>query len=287
MTRGSGGSKQTAVVWIRDGVLIDRMHINSVAFAFASWQHILPEHKKRRFLLEDLINFSFAKSGYSCRQKMQLFNLKNGKIIQDIAGVANDYEVIATKAAESAKFFEGMADLLRDLKAAGALNFITSAVDQGALDAWLRRDTKGQLISPHLTEILGAREGFVKGKDHFEYIVNRYQIERIYYVADAVSEIATGRQYSTIFNIVLIGFAHMVTVNDVARAIVIVKKTMRQLRVVGVQGLRVDQSRIILPNEDEISISLKSAGAAEVATEGENGMVRSLREYFNNVGLIS
>lgn len=36
--------KKTAIIWIRDGVLVDRMYINPVAFAFASWMNVKPEY---------------------------------------------------------------------------------------------------------------------------------------------------------------------------------------------------------------------------------------------------
>jgi len=278
--------KKIAVVWIRDGVLVDRMYINPVAFAFASWQHILPEYKKKHYLLEDLINFGFAKSGFSAKQKMQLFNKERGEIIQNIEEAANDYDDIATKAAESAIFFEGAVDLLTDLKTSGVLNFITSAVNQKVLDEWKKYDDKGRLISPYLTEILGARDGFVKGKDHFAYIVNKYEIEKIYYVADAVSEIETGKQYSRIFNIVPIGFAHVITVNDVMKGVEIVKKAVRRLYNIDTKDLNVEQNKIALPDEDATMSSLKNAGAEKVITEGKEGIMRSLRNYFLKVNLI-
>ncbi len=279
-------SKRTGVLWIRDGVLVDRMYINPVAFAFASWQHISPEYKKRRFLPEDLINFGFAKSGFSCRQKIQLFNKEKGEIIQNIEEAANDYDSIATKAAESANFFEGTVDLLRDLKTSGVLNFITSAVSQEVLNGWEKHDDKGRLISPYLTEILGAGENFVKGKDHFNYIVNEYKIEKIYYVADAVSEIKTVRQYSNVFNIVPIGFAHVITINDVMKGVRIVKEVTKQLYDVDTKDLKVNKNRIILSAENEINISLQSAGAKEVIIEGKEGIMRSLRYYFTKANLI-
>ena len=134
-----------------------------------------------------MINFGFEKSGVSSTEKMLLYNKEKRNIIQDINKATDDYNAIATCAAEHAKKFEGTLELLKNLKDAGVLNFITSAINQKLLDNWEKEDAKGKAISEHLTEILGKRKGFEKGNDHFNHIVKGYKTTQLYYVADAVS----------------------------------------------------------------------------------------------------
>lgn len=275
--------KNIGVAWIRDGVLVDRMYINPVAFAFASWGHIKCETPN---LLEDLINFGFEKSGVSCTEKMQLFNKEKKNIIQNIQVATDDYNKIATQAAENAKFFEGAVDLLKDLKNAGALNFITSAVNQAVLDEWEKYDIKGQMISKYLTEILGTRPGFEKGKDHFGYIVKKYKINKLYYVADAISEIKTGKQYSNMYNIIPIGFANVVTTANVIEGVEMVVDALKQLYKIDVKDLNLDQNKLRLPDENEIETALENADAYKIITKGKKGIMHSLREYFTEINLL-
>ena len=63
--------KQAAVMWIRDGVLINRMPINAVAFAYAYFLSA-PPAEQESLRLADLVNFAFAQSGISCLEKMTL-----------------------------------------------------------------------------------------------------------------------------------------------------------------------------------------------------------------------
>ncbi len=73
----------TAILWIRDGVLVDRMHINPVAFAFAVWVFSNPK-KRLNTTLEGLINFGFEKSGFACADKMQMYNSECHDILTDV-----------------------------------------------------------------------------------------------------------------------------------------------------------------------------------------------------------
>lgn len=63
-----------AIFWIRDGVLVDRMHVNPVAFAAAVLLHA--GETRRAVSLSELINFGFSASGISCADKIKLFNQK-------------------------------------------------------------------------------------------------------------------------------------------------------------------------------------------------------------------
>jgi hypothetical protein len=63
--------KQAAVMWIRDGVLINRMPINAVAFAYAYFLSA-PAAEQESLNVTSLVNFAFAQSGISCLEKMTL-----------------------------------------------------------------------------------------------------------------------------------------------------------------------------------------------------------------------
>jgi hypothetical protein len=216
--------RAVATMWIRDGVLVNRMHVNPVAFAFSYWFFVPPE-KKRSISLESLINFGFAKSGVSCAEKMMLFNTECGALVEDIEAAASFYNVLATEAAKSCTYFEGAIQLLQDLRAAGAQNFITSAVEQSVLDDWAG-SSQGSLIAPYLTEVLGKRLNFLKGANHFEYVASRVGGEPIYYVADAEFEISTAREYSSRYNLVPIGFGYAIQKQQVMDAVELVQKAL-------------------------------------------------------------
>lgn len=280
--------KKTAIIYIRDGVLVDRMYINPVAFAFASWMNAKPEYQKSPFFLEELINFGFAKSGVSAAQKMKLFNEeKASEIIEDIESASAVYDKLATKAAEKAEFFDGAVELLGDLREVGVLNFITSAVNQDILDEWRANDTKGKIISPYLEEILGTRSPeFMKGKAHFDYIVNKYGVNKIYYVADAESEIKTGKLFADSHNIIPVGFGHTITVANVMKGVELVRSAIRELYGNKI-SLEISPEKISLQNAEEIRLALKKAGAQKVvASDGQNGIMRALRKYFADANFI-
>lgn len=149
----------TAIMWIRDGVLVDRMHINPVAFAFAAWLFSPPE-RRQNTTLEALINFGFEKSGVSCADKMRLYNRQREDILTDVETAANYYNLLATEAATTANYFTGTTELLRDLLNAGVHNFITSAVEQDVLNTW-SQSQQGLVVAPYFKEILGKRHNFL------------------------------------------------------------------------------------------------------------------------------
>jgi len=280
-------TKNIAVAWIRDGVLVNRMHINPVALAFASLRHLAPENKNNSDLLVELINFGFAKSGYSAAEKMRLYNLSAKNIINDVEKASQDYDRIATEAAKKAEYFPGAPELLENLHRVGILNFITSAVDQPVLDKWARNDASGRKIAPYLTEILGARPGFLKGRDHFEHIIKKYGVERIYYVADAVSEIKTGAELAGDYGIIPIGFAHVVTINDIMAGIKLVSRTTEDLFGTDFKKIKIDPQRIKLSAENKIVESLKKAGAHKIIIRNKREIIFNLKRYFVNNGLIN
>lgn len=271
-----------AVVWIRDGVLVDRMPENAVAFAIASWQHIPPKLREG-ICIEDLINYGFYKSGVSAAEKMRMFYSEHGNLVADVTCAFDHYAALAVCVGQSVSYFAGAVELLRDLNIKGINNYITSAVDQDVLDCW-RQSAKGIQISGHLTEILGKRPGFSKGNEHFDYI-RKQGATRIYYVADAICEIQTG----TACKVYPIGFANVITPQRVVDAF----KRVREIDQIfgadisyGPAISDIDPSRLILPDAMQLEMNLKDAGARSVVGGGKESIMSNLRDYLAREGIL-
>ncbi|MBX9669764.1 MAG: hypothetical protein K2X93_19225 [Candidatus Obscuribacterales bacterium] len=275
-----------AVFWIRDGVLVDRMHINPVAFAFSTFA-FAPIEKRKNSLLEELINFGFEKSGYSCADKIRLYNVERAHLVDNIDNAAAFYNAVATEAALSTDYFPGVEELVSDLTEAGCHNFITSAVEQEVLNAWSRSE-QGQRIARSLKEILGQRDGFTKGRDHFAYVSEKHGAERIFYVADAVLEIQTGNGHSSEFNITPVGFGNVITVERVMEAVCIASNAASACDASKVpypiSFPSVDEKKIQLPDSETISSSLTAAGAHTVVSGTKDSIMEDLRNYFESCG---
>lgn len=271
-------------------MLVDRMHINPVAFAFSVWLFSTPERRPQT-TLEALINFGFEKSGFSCADKMRLYNSQCEDILTDVETAANYYNVLASEAATTANYFAGTTELLQDLQNAGVYNFITSAVEQNVLDTW-SQSQQGLAIAPYLREILGKRQNFVKGRDHFEYVSKTLGCSQIYYVADASAEIETAMAYSQSYYITPIGFANVITVDRVLEA---VKLVGQAVMVCGLDAIpfpsalekaQVNHKHISLPTEDAITSALHRAGAKSVITGSKDEIMHNLGRYFKERALL-
>ncbi len=278
---------QTAVVWIRDGVLIDRMPVNAAAFGCASWLFASSRNLKPR-LLEDLINFAFEKSGFSCAAKMMMYNAQRENIIGDVEAAAALYNVLASGAGNLAQYFNGSIELLRDLKDGGVQNFVSSAVEQSVLDEWLR-GPQGSKIADSLKEIMGKRERFAKGKDHFKH-VSELGCQRIYYVADALSEVRIASAHSHQFNISPIGFANDIATPRVIDAVEMIKNELSKLKNGAMPQfaddflqLEVDSSQLVCPDPVLNRQSLLAEGAFEVIEGDRENLMPNLRKYFDRV----
>ncbi|MBI5172064.1 MAG: hypothetical protein HY986_04205 [Candidatus Melainabacteria bacterium] len=219
--------KFSAAVWIRDGVLIDRMPLNALAFAYC-YQAVLlkqihtnPHHSLPRTIpsISTLTNFALAKSGISCADKAGAFGEK--AISDDTpTQVAALYNQLCAVAGSKCQYFPGAIDLLKDLQQAGVQNFISSALEQEVLDHWLT-SKQGLALAPYLAENLGKRKDFAKGKDHFAHVakLTQRQIpEPILYVADARQEIMQAKSCQTSFNLLIVGFAHCLKREKFAQA---------------------------------------------------------------------
>lgn len=279
-----------AVFWIRDGVLVDRMHINPVAFAVATWLYAHPQ-KRTTTSVESLINFGFASSGLSCADKMRLFNEQCIDIVGDIDAASRYYNQLATQAALDAHYFDGAVDLLRDLHLSGAKNFITSAVEQSVLDSWSLTEP-GQMIAPYLTEILGKRPGLTKGREHFEYALSQYDCSKIYYVADATAEIVSAKEYARTGNIAALGFAHVITKARVMQAVDSVLQAAckchqdKSIFDQDLASIKVDSSLLVLSTQQEIVSALTKAGAEAVISGSGQQIMANLCTYFKSIALL-
>lgn len=275
--------KKTAVFWIRDGVLVDRMHVNPVAFAVASLAYADPDGIGRTTMTA-LVNFGFATSGISCADKMHRFNRERFPLIPDVQAAAAYYNVLATEAAGHCQYFNGACQLVKTLQEAGVLNFITSAVEQSVLDTWASSASAQELV-PHLTEVLGKRSGCEKGEQHFRYVREQYGVERIFYVADAVAEIADGAQFAKLLNISPIGFAHVITPAKVRLANKLVMAAHAKLFTerASTQGMVLNECELNLPGEGALVDMLREAQAIDVVGGTASDIFKNLTAYFNRL----
>lgn len=272
-------TEDIAIVWIRDGVLIDRMPENAVAFALASLQHI-PLNLRKDIGMEDLINWGFEKSGVSAAEKMRLFNVEKQDVISDIANAATYYTALVIGVENLLKYFDGSVELLRDLHQIGAKHYITSAVDQEVLDQW-RETEQGKVVSDYLCEILGSRSGFQKGRDHFVYIQSK-GATRIYYIADAVSEIRSGSECQDC-GVLLVGFANVITGERVVEAFERFRKAEPRIDATPLYPVEIsaiDPDRLLLPDVSKLQSDLTQAGARVVVSGSKKDIMRNLSNYF-------
>jgi beta-phosphoglucomutase-like phosphatase (HAD superfamily) len=261
----------TAVMFVMDGVVVDSMHVNPVAFALAA-----RTHSRRMPSLESLIRFGFEKSGLSARAKMRAYNAWKGSI--DIGKAGRLYDKLKAEAGPHLGFFPGMVGLLDDLSHKGGMSFVSSAKAQAKLDAWAQSST-GQAVMPHLKEVIGFREGLAKS-DHFRYVRDRYHVQKLYYVADAPGEIETARERDP--RAVRVGFANAITPDHLARGVRIVRGAAGRLGISMPTYVHID--RVHLPTQSEVEASLRSA--TYVVSPRRGDMVGALREYFVNKHLI-
>ncbi len=278
---------QTAVMWIRDGVLIDRMPVNAAAFGCASWLFAPAEFRKLG-TLESLVNFAFEKSGFSYAAKILMYNAQRANIVADVEAAAALYNLVASAAGDRAQYFNGTIELLDDLKKNGVHNFVSSAAEQSVLDEWLQ-GPQGSQIAESLKETLGKRHRFSKGKDHFKH-VSESGCHRIFYVADALSEVRTASAHSHEYNISPIGFANEITTARVLDAIELVKQELAKLERVELPqsteeflGLQIDASKIFCPDPEANRRGLQAEGAIEVIEGDRDNLMPSLRKYFDKV----
>ncbi len=270
-----------AVLWIRDGVLVNRMHLNPVVFAVCYWLRAVP-HMRAKFTFERLVDFGFEKSGVSCAEKMRLFNSEIVPALEDVDTAADMYNELASAAGAFASVFDGAENILQDLKAAGVQNFITSAIEQNILDDWAK-SAQGQPLIAGLAEILGKRPDLTKGRDHFAYVREKYAISKMIYVADAVSEIETARKLAPELGIIAVGFANVIQRAQVEEAFQLVRRVaLSHPAGYAVRDISFDADKLHLPSAIETEQALSMAGADCVITGEPWTIMNNLRQYFRD-----
>lgn len=277
-----------ACIWIRDGVLINRMHVNAVAFAACYWLFVEPGQRSNTSL-EELISFGFEKSGYSCLEKMQFFNLEKIDLLKEAEAAAAFYNKLAQSAGSKCQFFNFAPELLSRLSSEGVKNYITSAIEQEVLDQW-SASAQGLVVNDSLTEILGKRENFVKGPDHFKYISDRVGGGSLYYVADAVSEILIASRYAEQYNISCVGFAYHINHKAVEEAFEIVKTALSDFLNISDLPYGSDLShphfsKVNLPDQMQTVESLRNAGAKVVVTGNAENIMANLAVKLNSMSV--
>ncbi|MBS1957197.1 MAG: hypothetical protein JST89_23610 [Cyanobacteria bacterium SZAS-4] len=287
-------ARKTAIMWIRDGVLIERMHINAVCFAYAAALSSFPTAQHNSYVWQ-LIDYAFEKSGVSCAEKIALYNSLYENPVSNPESTVHIFNVIATESAKKACYFDNAIELLADLKSSGTTNFITSALEQKLLDSWLAT-SQGQEIANSLSAVLGKRGDFTKGRPHFQH-VSQLGYDKIYYVADAVYEISTGAKLSHEFNIVPIGFGNEIASETIFAAVQIVSAAVLRCKnelslsdhgesmipalTTNLESLK---SKLVDPKTDP---NLLAKAGAEVVIKGEKGsLMRHLRQYFESQNLL-
>ncbi len=286
--------QKNAVMWIRDGVLIDRMHINAVAFAYALQLSSDPTTEPKTNLGK-LVSYAFEKSGLSCAEKVVLYNTERQDIVSDVESTVQLYNSLATEAAKESRYFNGTIELLDDLKSGGSANFITSAMEQELLDSWIV-GAQGRQIAGSLESVLGKRGDFTKGRAHFQH-VSKLGYQRIYYVADAVFEISTSAKLASDFNIVPIGFGNEITRDSIFEAVQIVSAALYRLRQeleLSDQGDRMIESltknldswKSTLVDPETDPKLLTDAGAKVVVQGAKATLIQQLRQYFESQNLL-
>lgn len=296
---------KNAVLWIRDGVLVHRMHLNAVAFAMTAWCGTNRTNRDK-FQFEELINFAFEKSGISCADKLKLWNEQRSGNVSDIEDATALYNLLAIRAGEECNFVPGASQLLADICTAGHSNFITSAVEQEVLNAW-SASPQGMAVRDYLVEVLGRRPNFNKGRDHFDFVSRKLGHQRLFMIADAAAEIRASRENAADFNITTIGFANSITVEDVRNAFELVKAALSTLRTERTANQSLPASlfpqrmteqvliahmptelcteRIWLPERHELEDSLHRAGADTVVGGTGNSIMSTLRTCLQDAGL--
>lgn len=279
---------KNAILWIRDGVLVNRMHVNAAAFAFSAWCFSKTD-TRGEICFEDLINFAFQKSGLSCADKLRLLNVECRPMVEFVDPAARFYNSLAAHAGEHCKFFEGAPNLLRDLQNAGNSNFITSAVEQEVLDLW-RGSPQGSVVSGFLHEILGHRQNFEKGPDHFRFVSRELGHERLFMIADAPAEIILGHRYAKEFDITLIGFANLVVAADICDAFEIVGAALdsckREHDMFSDPPAAVNPERVVLPNRAELENTLSRVGAHRIVGGTREEIMGNLRSCLQQLRLL-
>ena len=101
----------------------------------------------------------------------------------------------------------------------------------------------------------------------------------IYYVADAADEIVTAISCNG-YNVVPVGFAHVITPERVAEAYARVRAFQKEPYLPRSTPEKIDPARLKLPDGQQLTAALRDSGARTVVTGSREEIMAHLRTYF-------
>ena len=151
--------------------LVDRMHINPVAFAVAAIEHADAKQATRTDLTE-LVNFAFATSGISCAEKMRKFNSEHFALVSDVPAAAEYYNKLATDAAAHCHYLNNACTLLKRLGMREPS--ISLHPPSNKVSRLLGNSAQGSLLAPTHRNLEKALKISARVKNHFAYVCEHY-----------------------------------------------------------------------------------------------------------------
>lgn len=288
----SAEKDRTAVAWIRDGVLVDRMAENAIIFALSCHSQLSGRFKGSLSMnLERLVQWFFDNSGVSVRRKLEKLNKLNKKepVVSGVEEAIESYHTLSRILDSELYTFEGAIELLRDLAQSGIRSYISSAIGQDELDEWARTNA-GRQISPYST-LLGDKGNCKKGKGHFKHM--HFQgTHTVYYVADAIKEVHMAARIKgkrNIPTINIVGFGNVITPERVDLAWTRVCEYIRRGRyvpLISATRKAFDTNYLTLPTAHLLADKLVNVGASVIITGTQETIMPNLRHYFVEQGLL-
>lgn len=172
------------VVFDLDGTLLDSMGIFAdIASFLISWKHKIPRKEAKQMYIDT--------SGVPFFQQLEiLFPGHTGN--KEIADMFEEKKVHAT---EHLEMDAEEVDALKKLSKKRYKLAISSNNFQKNVDRFHR------FIDLDFDQVLGYNDGFAKGKDHFDFILNKYNVtkDEIIFVGDSVSDMNKAREFDIDF----------------------------------------------------------------------------------------
>lgn len=203
----------------------------------------------------------------------------SGAPIVDADCGASRYKELSSVVGPRCHYFPGMLSLLKSLASDGVDNYITSAVDQKSLDAW-QASEQGQQLDGAIHNILGSKDGFTKGRDHFEFVA-RQGYTKIIYVADAALEIRQAKAVANELPLQTIGFANVITPSCISKA-------MKRIKFANPSDPNVPESNedsasaVVLPTQEHLKKTLSESGCDQIAEGSSDEIVRHLSRLIHD-----
>ena len=167
-----------------DGTLVDTMgSFADLAGAIIEREYGVPYNKARKQYMET--------SGIPFFQQLDVLFPSNSKN----ADLANEFEARKKESFFSESFSGDTVNALNDLKRRGIQIGISSNNFQELVDNFVKRE------SVEFDYILGFRENFAKGKDHFKYIKEKSNcgLDELLFVGDSIKDAEKAYEYGIRF----------------------------------------------------------------------------------------